>query len=390
MKPLRVMIAHCRYQQRGGEDMVVDDEAILLQSRGHAVSMFIRDNHDIKTMSPWQVATQTLWSTRTTRDLQRAINSFKPDIIHAHNSFPLLSPSLYWAATRHGIPVVQTLHNFRLLCPQAMLLRDGAICEDCLGRMPWRGVMHGCYGDSVARSAVLTSMLMMHRALGTYQHKVTRYIALNEFCRQKFIAGGLPAEKLVVKPNFVDLPSSEAQQRQGGLFVGRLSPEKGLSVLLTALDDVPTCQVDVLGEGIEFVKAQHHPQVHARGWQAPAMIHEYMRRAAYLVMPSIWYENFPRTLVEAMACGLPVIASRCGALADLIEDGVSGMLFEPGSTIDLACCLRWAERHPQEMLEMGRNARLVYERQYTPEQNYRQLLGIYTEAMTASQRQGAA
>ncbi len=382
-QPLRILVAHCRYQQRGGEDAVADAECELLERHGHRVERLIRDNRDIGSGGRAALAARTLWSARTVREVAQRVQAFRPHVIHVHNTFPLLSPSLYWAAARQGVPVVQTLHNFRLLCAQAMLLRDGAVCEKCLGGVPWQGVPGRCYRGSAAQSAVLVGTLALHRALGTYRDKVTRYIALNEFCRGKFIEGGLPAERIRVKPNFVDLPRGEPGPRRSGLYVGRLAPEKGIDVLLGALAQLPRPRLEVIGDGPERSKLEGQAGIRLLGWQGPPVIYAHMRRASYLVMPSIWYENFPRTLVEAFACGLPVIASRLGAMAEIVADGRTGLLFEAGSAAALAQTLAWAEAHPEQMQRMGENARREYEAKYTPAVNYRQLMEIYDDAINA-------
>lgn len=379
--PLRIVIAHCRYQQRGGEDAVADAEAELLERNGHVVHRLVRDNREIDTTNRVVLAAETLWSRRTEGDVERLLKSFRPDVIHVHNTFPLLSPSLYWAAARGGVPVVQTLHNFRLLCAQAMLLKDGAVCEQCVGHIPWRGVVNKCYRGSAVQSAILVGNLALHRMLGTYRNKITRYIALNEFCRCKFIEGGLPAQRIAVKANFVDIPAVTNGPRQGGLFVGRLSKEKGTDVLMGALARLDGHTIDVVGTGPEQASLEGKPGIRLLGWQEQDVIHAAMRRASYLVMPSIWYENFPRTLVEAFACGLPVIASRLGAMAELIEDGRTGLLFDPGSSADLAQRLSWAASHPDEMRRMGENARREYDEKYTPSRNYQQLLNIYSDVV---------
>ncbi len=248
---MRVLIVHNVYQHRGGEDSVVEAEAELLLSRGHAVEFYFRNNDEIDIKPNLSLVGQMFWSSRTTEDIAGVIANFKPDVIHVHNTFPLISPSLYWAAAKASVPVVQTLHNFRLLCTQAMFLREGKVCENCLGHMPWRGVVHGCYRESNAQSAVLAGMVTMHRAIGTWRNKVTRYIALNEFCRQKFIEGGLPAERIVVKPNFVDFSVLPEIPRQGFLFVGRLSAEKGVDILVTAVRQLNHASVRVAGAGPE-------------------------------------------------------------------------------------------------------------------------------------------
>ncbi len=388
---MRVLMAHNYYQQAGGEDAVVAEELELLERNNIEVELYQQHNDRITDMAPLQVAIDTLWSRRTMKEVSALIKRFKPDVIHTHNTFPLISPSIYFAAARHNIPLVQTLHNFRLFCIQAMFLRDGHICEDCIGTLPWRGVLHGCYRESKTQSAVVVSMLGLHRALGTYQHKVTRYIALNQFCSDKFVEAGLPRERMTIKPNFIDLatidlPSltSEAT-RSGALFVGRLSTEKGIATLAEAAISYPLAQIDVIGSGPQQAILEGKANIHLQGWQAPPAIYAHMRRASYLVMPSIWYENFPRTLVEAFACGLPVIASRLGAMAELVRDGETGLLFDPGNAEDLALKLKWADDNAESMLRMGQNARREYEQRYTSQSNFNQLIAIYRDAIHAYQ-----
>jgi glycosyltransferase involved in cell wall biosynthesis len=386
VRRLRVLVVHNAYQQRGGEDAVVEAECELLAANGHAVERYGRHNDEIASLPRLSLAAQTLWSPRTHNEVKARIQGFKPDVIHVHNSIPLISPSVYWAAASAGVPVVQTLHNFRLLCPQAMLLREGRICEDCVARPPWRAVAHGCYRGSRTQSAVLAGMLQGHRWLGTWRDKVTVYIALNEFCRRKFIEGGLPAERIRVKPNFVDLPAPPAgTPRDGLLFVGRLSHEKGVDVLAQAValagEAMPVLRV--AGSGPDGEGLGRSPGVQMLGALAPAAVYEQMRRARALVLPSVWYEAFPRTIVEAFANGLPVVASRLGALPELVQDGHTGILFEPGNAADLAAKLAWVKDHPDEMAQMGLAARKHFERTLTGTTNHSLLLAIYDQALEA-------
>jgi len=378
---MRILIVHNAYQQRGGEDSVVEAETELLRAYGHAVELYQKDNRDIAGISRLRLLTGTIWSRQTVAEMSGILAHARPDVIHVHNTFPLISPSLYWAAERAGIPVVQTLHNFRLFCPQAMFLRHESVCEDCLGHVPWRGVTRACYRGSMGQSAVLAGMVTTHRALGTWRNKVARYIALNEFCRRKFVEGGLPAERVLVKPNFVDFAPPPAGERSGFLFVGRLSAEKGIRTLVDAASKVPDARIAVAGSGPEASLLTSVANIDGLGALPSAAVRERMVAASALVLPSIWYENFPRTLVEAFGCGLPVIASRIGALAELIDDGVTGFLFEPRDADDLASKLRWANAHPEEMARMGRAARSHYEAHFTADGNYRQLMAIYNEAI---------
>jgi glycosyltransferase involved in cell wall biosynthesis len=379
---MRILIAHNSYQLRGGEDMVVDAEFELLRAHGNEVVLYRRDNCDVNAMTKPALAFNTLWSNRTTQDLEKLITEFRPDVIHVHNTLPLISPSIYWAAERAGVPVVQTLHNFRMMCVGAMFLRDGKVCEDCMGKVPWRGVVRKCYRGSTVQSAMLASMVVLHRGLGTFANKVARYIALNEFPKKKFIEGGIPAERIVVKPNFVDFPAPEDIPRKGLLFVGRLSVEKGIKTLGEAAILLDDPDLRVVGGGPEAHELEGKIGILRLGsLNSDAVRHE-MNSAVALVLPSICYENFPRTIVEAFACGLPVIASRIGALADLVRDGVTGLLFEPGNAQDLAAKMAWATLHPGEMMDMGRNARVQYETEFSADVNYPLLMSIYQSAIS--------
>ncbi|HRH79709.1 MAG TPA: glycosyltransferase [Thiobacillaceae bacterium] len=383
---MRVLIAHNAYQQRGGEDTVAESEVELLRHYGHEVETYTRHNDEIVGIAPHVLARQTFWSGRTTAEVDRLIRAWRPDILHVHNTFPLISPSLYWAAARAGVPVVQTLHNFRLLCPQAMFLRDGRNCEDCLGHLPWRGVARRCYRGSAAQSGVLAGMLSVHRALGTYARKVNRYIALNGFCRDKFVQGGLPAGKIAVKPNFVAWDAGRPDQASPGrdngfLFVGRLSAEKGVDTLARACSGLNSSALRVAGTGPETERLSGLSGVTLLGALSHEEVRAEMGNALALVMPSIWYETFGLVVIEAYSCGLPVIASRLGALAELVRDGETGLLFEPGNARDLAEKMRWARANPEAMTAMGRAARAEYEAKYTPEINYRQLMAIYEAAL---------
>jgi len=384
---MKILIAHNAYQHRGGEDVVVEAEIALLRSYGHDVQIYQRHNDEIKQMSGTAAAAAAVWSARSMREIGQACERFAPDVIHVHNSFPLISPSLYWAAARRNVPVVQTLHNFRMICPQAMLLRDGKICEDCVGKLPWRAVARKCYRDSAPQSAVLAGMLTLHRAAGTFQHKITRYIALNQFCKDKFIEGGLPEALISIKPNFAARrPAPLEQARRGGLFVGRLAPEKGLDTLIDAIAQMGHASIKIVGAGPMEPRIRQAFGDAYLGFQPAERITALLHEAQYLVVPSTCYETFGLVAIEAFACGTPVIASRHGGLGELVKDGVTGLLVDPSDAADLAAKIAWAERHPEAMRRMGRAARVEYEAKYTPEKNYRMLIEIYEDAIAAMER----
>jgi glycosyltransferase involved in cell wall biosynthesis len=381
---MRILVAHNAYQQRGGEDEVVDAEVALLRHHGHEVRTLLRHNDELRSMPRAVAAMQTLGSGRTRREVQAEIDSFRPAVVHIHNWFPLLSPSLHRTCAQAGVPVVQTLHNFRMLCPQATFLREGRICQDCLGRAPWPAVRHACYRGSRAQSAILAGTLVLHRALGTW-HDVSVFVALNEFCRRKFAQAGLPTERLAVKPNFVAAPLPADGPRKGFLYVGRLAEEKGLRVLAAAWANIGGDAIlRVAGEGPASSAIDGLTHVERLGRLPPALVQQHMAQASALVLPSTCIESHPRTLVEAFGAGLPVIASRLGAMAELVQEGQTGLLFEPSDAAALADRLCWAEAHPHEMARMGRRAREVYEAEYTPERNLALLMDIYRRA--AAQR----
>lgn len=381
----RVLMVHNAYLQRGGEDVAVEREIALLRSRQHEVIEYRLDNRAIGDIGVINAGLRALWSRHAAREVGQLIAQHRPHVMHVHNSFPLVSPAVFWTAKAAGVATVQTLHNFRLLCPQAMLVREGRVCEDCVGRFPLPGIVRGCYRSSRAQSATVAATVGLHRLLGTYPRKVDRFIALNDFCRRKFVEGGLPARKLAVKPNFADLPApTDDGPRRGALYVGRLYTEKGIDVLAQAARGDGAIRLEVIGEGPEGARLTDLPNVVLRGWQSSEVVRDAMRRATCLVLTSRWYENFPMVVVEAFASGLPVVASRLGALAEVIEDGVTGLLFEPGNPEELASKLRWLEANPERARAMGARARQTYEHRYTASRNYEQLMQIYAAAREAN------
>ena len=386
---MQVVLVHNYYQQSGGEDAVLAAEGELLRRHDHEVVQYVEDNRRIERMTAASVAVNAVWSAYTRRRLADTLNHAKCDVAHFHNTFPLISPSAYYACRQAGVPVVQTLHNYRLLCPGAMLSRDGRACQDCVGKTPpWPALWYRCYRESRLQTSVAVAMLTLHRWLKTWQNKVDIYIALTEFSRQKFIEGGLPANRMVVKPNFVDPdPGRGDADGQYCLSVGRLSPEKGIRTLLSAwtrLDGVP---LKLVGDGpllaeLEGVLQQNKSHcVELLGRQPHMDVLTLMKGARFLVFPSECYEGFPVTIAEAFACGLPVIASRLGAMAEIVEDNRTGLHFTAGDAEDLASKVEWAWTHPQQMREMGKEARREYEEKYTAEQNYHMLMDIYQKAI---------
>lgn len=375
---MKILVVHNAYRERGGEDAVVDTEVALLRRHGHEVIEYRRDNHEIDTIAAPSLVAQTLWSRRTLRELGALLEQQRPEVVHLHNSFPLISPSVCVAAARAGVPLVQTLHNYRLACPQAMLLRDGRPCEDCVGRVPWPAVQHACYRGSRAQTLVLATTLQLHRSLGTWQRHVARWIALSVFSRDKFIAAGLPAARLAVLPNFAEPPATPPPAvRAGLLFVGRLAREKGLAVLAEALRQAPDLTIDVIGDGPDAALLAGLSQARCLGRRSADEVMRAMQQAQALVMPSLAYEHSPRVLIEAAAAGLPVVASRLGALPELVQDGHSGWLVPPGDAGALALAMQQALAQPDEAARRGQAARAGYDARHRPEAHHDALLALY-------------
>lgn len=386
---MRVLLAHNSYRQRGGEDAVVANEKSLLAGRGHDVRLWTVSNDRISGILPTlKAAWQAPWSHDARKVMELELAEFAPDIVHIHNFFPLLTPAIHVACWDAGVPVVQTLHNYRTICAGAMLMRGGKPCEDCVGGSPYQAALHGCYRGSRLASLAVARMVDIHRRRRTWETKVDRCIALTEFGKGRFVAAGFPADRIAVKPNFVEgRATSPGVERDGALFVGRLSPEKGVHTLLRGWAGL-NVPLRVAGDGplLGSVRSAGISNLIALGAISPVSVADEMSRAAFLLFPSEWYEGFPMTLVEAFCRGLPVIASRLGAMAEIVEDGVTGLHFTPGDAADLAAKVRWATAHAQDMRRMGENARRVYEDKYTPEANYSQLMSIYEAVIESTRR----
>jgi glycosyltransferase involved in cell wall biosynthesis len=390
----RVLQVHTRYRQAAGEDEVVAAEKRLLEESGTTVAQVLFDNPAPggSPVSPARLtqSISAIWSRAAARRVREAIKANASQVVHVHNTFVSASPSVYEAAAACRVPVVQTLHNYRLVCPAATVYRAGRPCTDCLGRaMPWPAVVHACYRGSRAQSAVVAATLAVGRATGTYSRRIGAYLALTRFQRDLLIQGGLPAEKVQVVPNFLEPdPGVGDGPRSGFLFVGRLSQEKGLPTLVRAAALLPRT-VRVAGHGplSSLVEAAAGTgDLEALGQLEKNAVFDELRGAVAMVLPSVWFEGLPVSVLEAYATGTPVIASRIGSLAEVMTDGVTGLLATPGDEGDLADRLRWASEHPDEMRQMGFNARLEYETKYRGGVHLNALLDTYQRLIGASGR----
>ena len=344
---ISVLFVHNRYQERGGEDSVFEAESALLEARGHRVERLLFDNRDLlsetSTTGSLLLAVETIWSRPAREKLTGLADQFQPDVVHFHNTLPKVSPAAYGAAKKAGAAVVQTLHNFRMSCLSGLMYRRGSPCEDCHGQaVPWQGVVHGCYRGSRAQTGVVASMLTLHRLRGTYRRDVDLYLAPSEFLRQKAIQSGLEPDSVVLKPNFLSPdPGAKPEGGDYALFVGRLTETKGIRSLLKAYElrdsGLPELRVAGDGElaGLVQAAAGSDQRISFRGALSGDQVLSEMSGAMALVFPSVWYENFPMVIVEALACGLPVVASRLGALPELVDDGRNGALFAADDETDL-------------------------------------------------------
>ena len=385
---MRILTIHNHYLIRGGEDESFAAEDRLLREMGHQVDVYEEHNERIAQLGLWQTGLRAAWSQESYHLIREKLRASPHDILHVQNFFPLISPSVYYAAKAEGVAVVQSLRNYRLSCPDALFFRDGKVCESCLGKaVPWPGVVHRCYRGSFTASGATAIALTLHRAIGTWDKMVDVYITPTEFAREKFIQSGLAPGKIFVKPNFVH-PDPGVGNGSGGyaLFVGRLSKEKGLDTLLAAWNCLQhKIPLKIVGDG---PLANHVTETTSRLSQVEwlstktlAEVYELMGQAMMLIVPSQWYETFGRVVAEAFTKGTPVIASNIGATAELVDPGRTGLHFKVGDAVDLAAKVEWALAHPKEWGQMRQQARAEFIEKYTAEENYRLLMKTYEFAM---------
>jgi glycosyltransferase involved in cell wall biosynthesis len=391
---MRIVMAHNRYKFAGGEDTVMRSEVEMLRGAGHEVELFEADNKTIDGIVAKIAAAGSLFhSHSSSRRMTELLRSFQPDILHIHNWFPLLSPSIISAAWAQGVPVVQTLHNFRMLCANGTLYRDGKICHECLGKsFPFGGIAHACYSNSRVGSAMVTAAFSYHRLAQTWSG-VSTFIAPSEFQRSLLIRGGVDAAQIAVKPNFVK-ETGEIGTGGGGyaLFVGRLTPEKGIRTVLTAwAENKLAVPLKIMGDGplADEVreKASSLPQVEYLRHRPIQEVYAAMASARFLICPSECHEAFGLAIVEAYSRGTPVLAADIESLAELVKDGKTGLSFAAGNASDLAAKASLLIADAAAYQEMRRQCRRVYEERFTDKINYKLLMNIYRRARGSSDLQ---
>lgn len=386
-KKLTILLVHNYYQLAGGEDSVVASEKKLLEEKGHRVILYSRSNSEIQTMNFFQklcLPIKAVFSFKTYLAVKKIIQRERIDIVHVHNTLSLVSPSVFFAAFSNSIPVIQTLHNFRMECPNGLFFRNAQVCEDCLKKGLRSSIKYKCYRNSRVQTFVSAMTIKIHRMLGTY--KKINFICLTEYNRNKLLELNKNLEKKIidekkvyVKPNFAEIETTPIpyQQRENQcVFAGRLEEIKGVRILLQAWAEIKNINLILCGSGPldawcrKYVEENHLYNVKIKGFVAHQELIEIIRQSKALILPSIVYEGFPMTIVESMACGTPVICSDFGNAGNLIIDGLNGLKFQKGSAGDLCTKVN-------RLYDMVATSRQAYKKNYTPEANYKLLLDIY-------------
>jgi glycosyltransferase involved in cell wall biosynthesis len=395
---MRIVFVHNYYRQSGGEDAVFNAESTLLEQYGHEVIRYTVSNEEVALYSGIALAGSTLWNHAQYRNIRRLVHNQHPDIVHVHNTVPLISPSIYYAAEAEGVPLVQMLHNYRPFCLNGVLYRDGHICEDCIGRYPTSGVIHKCYRGSLAASTGVLALYAIHyKMLHTYQNHISLSITSTQFAKELFVRMGLDGEKIIVKPNFVNVAGTRRNDpslnymKKRPIFVGRLDDRKGIWTLLSAIEKVNVPLV-LIGDGelrtqVErWLRERPGLNVEITGWLDASKLSEHFGSASMLILPSEFYESFGNVIVEAFSYGIPVITTNFGAQSELVQDGKNGFLFPLGDSSALSQIIKKLSERPELCQMLGKNARIEYEQKYTPERNCEMLMSIYSQAIEGGKK----
>lgn len=389
---MRLLFVHNYYRSSSpsGEDSAAQNERRLLEEKGIEVVPYEKYNDDIDDSALTKrirLGLNYAWSRRTYDELLYLLNRIRPTIAHFHSIHPQISPSAYAACQKMGVPVVHTLHNYRYVCPGALLQRKGRPCEDCLGHLPFNALVHRCYRESFAATGSVVWMIVFNRLRRTLITKVNSFIALTGFAKSRFVAGGFPGERIVIKPNFLLNPIELSDKhRSYGVFAGRISEEKGLRTLLSAWRIVKGVTLKILGDGplrkeLECQARDERINVEFMGAVSGDKVLSVMQGALFVLVPSECYEGFPMAILEAYACATPVIASRIGSLAEIVLDGETGLHFEAGNSADLAAKVNTLSYNRDLTSRMGRRASDVFKERYTADTNFSLLMAIYQKTI---------
>jgi glycosyltransferase involved in cell wall biosynthesis len=391
---MKILFVHNFYQIAGGEDAVYKNEMDLLKENGNEVIEYTVDNASIISLcDKIGVMFSTIFSFSQYKKIKRVLKDNSPDVVHVHNYFPLISPAVFYACKKMNVPVVHTLHNYRAVCPTALLMHDGKVCEKSIKYSAWWAVKNKVYRDSLIGSFILTCMVEFHKKLGTWQKQVNCFIALTQFAKNKYIEAGWPKHKISIKPNFIEDPfkGEVTINKQGGyaIYVGRLSDEKGIDLILKAWENVDF-PLKVIGAGPlqEIVESSKCSNIEYLGLQQKEDVLNLVKNADFMVMASTWYEGFPMVLVEAMACGTCSLVPNLGSMAEVIQDHKSGLHFVGGNLDDFMNKVNCLVNNPDKTKVMGNNAREIYLKQYTADKNYHLLYEIYQQSLLGNDKNG--
>lgn len=387
---MKILFVHTRYfSNYGGEDTTVAAESQLLLKKGHEVEILLFENSNAggSIFMKARTALNAVYNSASAKRLRDKLSTFKPDIVHVHNFFFEASPAVIIEAHRAGIPLVVTIQNYRLLCTNALLLRNGQVCELCVHKtFPWYGVRYKCYHHSAMESMAVGVMSSWHKITGTWKHKVRQYITPSEFIKSKLVnsSAELPASKVAVKRNFIEDPGKGdiSARKDYFLFVGRLSPEKGVGLLLSCFSNLTHMRLVVAGGGPEeeLLKKNYGnlPNITFMGQLGKEDVIGLMKQCRALIFPSAWYEGAPLTITEAFATGTPVVGSRLGAMEEMIQHNVSGLLFENGNKADLEQqVVHMNQLVQQQNYSLYAGARQAYLDNYHPDKCYNRVMDIY-------------
>ncbi len=386
---MKIVQVHNFYKKPGGEDQVFKNEIRLLKENGHDVIDYSVYNDEVDDLGKLAIIKELHWSNKHYEYFRSLFKKECPNVVHIHNTFPLISPSIYYAATEENVAVVQTLHNYRMLCPASTFYRDGQVCEKCLGNdLPWYGIIHKCYRNSYLASAATASMLFLHKKKNTFEENVDVFVTMTNFGKAKFIEGGLSSDKIMVKPHFIETdPGVGEGDGNYALFVGRLTEEKGVLTLLRAWEDENiNLPLKVIGDGplnsIVKKATNKYPLISWLGQCDRNNVLRMMGSATVLIVPSECYETFGLIVIEAFSKGTPVIVSDIGSVGELVENGVNGLKFNPGSSDDLINKIKLFHNDKDNRMKFRSNARNEYLIKYTPKQNYNMLMELYNKAIS--------
>ncbi|NYF89849.1 glycosyltransferase involved in cell wall biosynthesis [Edaphobacter lichenicola] len=386
---MRILFLHNRYIYRGGEDESREQEISMLRSRGEEVIEYVLDNAEIRSENLITVGLQSIWNSKEFDNIKQLIRSERPDIMKVDNFFPRLSPSIFRAAKEMGIPTALSVRNYRLVCPSANLFRDGHVCTTCVGsKVALSAIQHRCYRKSYLQSAAVVASNVYAHLRGVWGDSVDRFIAVSSFVKQQLVAGGFPEDRIIVKPNFISDTGVGDGSGGYGLYVGRLTEEKGVRSLLKAWKNIlQPVRLKLIGDGpLESIvreASEADSRIEYLGRRSLSDVCEYLGNAAFLIFPSEWYEPFGRTIVEAYSKGTPVIAAATPPMQAMVEDGVTGLLYRPGDSVELASVVSSLTSDPDRLRSLRLQARARYLALYTEEQNYQQLMAAFQECIEA-------